>query len=62
MGGDDWRAVIGVIGDWGNVPVHAELLAKNRVVRLARFPALRGKSRYMNIVRRRAKEGNVRCV
>jgi hypothetical protein len=62
IGGDDWRAVIGVIGDWGNVPVHAEILAENRVVRLARFPALGGKSRYMKIVRRRAREGNVRCV
>jgi hypothetical protein len=55
MGGDDRRAVIGVIRDWSNVPVHAEILAENGVVRLARFAALRAKGRRMKIVRRWAK-------
>lgn len=61
MGGDDWRAVVGVIGDWGNVPVHAEILAENGVVWLARFTALREKGQWMT-VERRAKKGDERCV
>ena len=44
MGGDDWRAVVGVIRDRGDIPVHAEILAENGVVRLARFAVLRMKS------------------
>ena len=43
MGGDDWRAVIRVIRNRSNVPVHAEVLAENGVVRLAWFAALRAK-------------------
>ncbi len=44
MGRDDRCAVVRVIRNWGNFPVHAEVLAKNRVVRLAWFAAL-GKNR-----------------
>jgi hypothetical protein len=62
MSGDDWRAVVRVIGDRGNVPVHAEILAENGVVWLARFTALRAKGQRMKIVGRRAKEGDERCV
>ena len=51
MGGDDWRAVVGVIRDWGNLPVHTEILAENGVVRLARFAALQAKGRWVKIVR-----------
>jgi hypothetical protein len=41
MGGDDRRAVVRVIRNWSNVPVHAEVLAENGVVRFAWFAALR---------------------
>jgi len=39
MGGDDRCAVVRVIRNRSNVPVHAEVLAENGVVRFARFPA-----------------------
>jgi DNA-binding transcriptional ArsR family regulator len=55
VGGDDRRAVIGVVGDWSNVPVHAEVLTENGVVRLARFAALREEGQRMQIARKRAK-------
>ena len=41
MGGDDWHSVVRVIGNRSNVPVHAEVLAENGVVRLAWFATLR---------------------
>jgi hypothetical protein len=40
MGGDDRRAVVKVIGDRGNVPADAEILAENGVVWLARFTCM----------------------
>ncbi len=53
MGGDDWRAVVRVIRSWGYVPVHAEVLAENGVVRLAWFATLPAKGQGMK--RRRMK-------
>ena len=50
MGGDNRRAVIRVIRNRSNVPVHAEVLAENGVVRLAWFAALRANRRWMKIV------------
>lgn len=62
MSGDDRCAVVGVIGDRVNVPVHAEILAENGVVRLARFTALQVNGQWMKIFGRRAKEGNEQYV
>jgi hypothetical protein len=50
MGGDDRRAVVRIIRNRSNVPVHAEVLAENGVVRLAWFAALRVNGRWMKIV------------
>jgi hypothetical protein len=50
MGGDDRRAVVRVISNRSNVPVHAEVLAENGVVRLAWFAALRANGQWMNEV------------
>lgn len=52
MGSYDRRAVVRVVRNRSNVPVHAEVLAKNRVVRLAWFTALQANGRWMKIVRR----------
>lgn len=62
MSGDDRCAVVGVIGDRVNVPVHAEILAENGVVRLARFTALQANGQRMKIFGRQAKEGNEQYV
>ena len=48
MGSDNRCAVVRVIRNRSNVPVHAEVLAENRVVRLAWFAALRKNGRWMN--------------
>lgn len=50
MSGDDRCAVVGVIGDRVNVPVHAEILAENGVVRLARFTALQANGQRIKIL------------
>jgi len=63
MGGDDRCAVVRVIRNRSNVPVHAEVLAENGVVRFARFPALRANGQWMKVVRRWANEKRrTRCL
>lgn len=63
MGCDDRHAVVRVIRNRGNVPVHAEVLAENGVVRLAWFAALQANGRWMKIMRRRANEKQrTRCL
>jgi hypothetical protein len=44
MVGDDRSSVVRVIRDRSNVPVHAEVLAENGIVRLAWFASLRENS------------------
>ena len=41
MGRDDWCAVVRVVRDWGYIPMHAEVLAKHRVIWLAGFATLK---------------------
>jgi hypothetical protein len=63
MSGDDRRAVVRVIRNWSNVPVHAKVLAENGVVWLAWFAALRANGQWMKIVRRWANEKRrTRCL
>jgi hypothetical protein len=63
MGGDDRRAVVRVIRNRSNVPVHAEVLAENGVVRFAWFAALRANGRWLKIVRGWANEKRrTRCL
>lgn len=50
MSVDDRRAVVRVIRNRSNVPVHAEVLAENRVVRFAWFTALRANGRRLQEV------------
>lgn len=48
MSGDDRRAVVRVIGNRSNIPVHSEVLAEDGIVRLAWFAALRANGQWMN--------------
>ena len=41
MGRDDWCAVVRVVRDWGYIPMHAEVLAEDRVIWLAGFATLK---------------------